>query len=77
MTKIQDQLAALKERVDAAPAEERPTMLVTGLNAAMAQAISDAKMAGLSDAQLMGFDDIQKAMDSGLGGGDVVAQAPA
>jgi len=75
MGKIHDALADLKRRVDAAPADQRAKLQLTGLNAALAQAIADARMAGLSDAQMMGFDAVQQAMDRDLGGADVTPPA--
>jgi hypothetical protein len=76
--KTLDALAALKERVGAAPAEQRAKMQLDGLNAALAQAISDAKMAGLTDAQAADFEAVQQAMDANLSGGaDAAAQSQA
>jgi hypothetical protein len=75
MTKIQDTLAAHKERLKAAPAGDRAAMQLTGLTSALAQAIADAKMAGLSDAQLMDFQAVQEAMDADLSGGDLAPPA--
>jgi len=71
MGKIHDALADLKQRVSAAPQEQRAKMQLDGLNSALAQAIADAKMAGLSSAQVATFEAVQQAMDSDLGGGDL------
>jgi hypothetical protein len=74
MQKINDALTALRARVDAAPAADRPALLLTGATSALAQAIADAKMAGLSDAQLGAFQAVQQAMDSDLRDKDGGAQ---
>jgi len=84
MQKINDALADLKQRVAAAPAEQRAKMQLDGLNAALAQAIADAKMAGLSGAQVASFEAVQQAMDAGFddvpppaeGHGDHLASPP-
>ena len=75
MGKIHDALADLKQRVSAAPPDQRAKMQLSGLNSALAQAIADARSAGMTSAQVATFEAVQQAMDADLGAADLTQPA--